>query len=475
MIADEKRNAEIYAVGIATGDVTPPVGIPLCGFADRTIHCSTGVYHPLRAVAVVVDDGETPILLVSVEWLGFYDLTRRVRERLSRVTGIPPAQIVLSGTHTHCGPAVRDGDAKVHGWIDHAYIESAIETLAAISERAWKLRYPATLKFGTAHCSLAMNRRIPDPEHPGRVLRAMTPNPDGASDHEVPIMVIENNGFIRGVLFSYACHPTSRAGLLIGGDFAAFACDYVQEAILDSQPMFLQGCAGDQKPRPVDPASRSFGQRSVEQVQEIGYELGEAVVSAIREGALEPVTGPLEARQQIITLQTEPLDKQAVQEALNDPTAASYKKEWARYHQDRMDKGLPEVRDVPFEIQTIRFGDSLAIVTLAAEMSVEYSLRLKEELRRHFRHVLPMAYTNDIVGYVPVKRQFSEFGYEVLDANQHAYAVESSPPRMGPRTGRYVPETEGQIHATVYALLGVGAGQTDGKQNCPKMKHGPRI
>jgi len=435
-----------YSVGMATADITPPVGTPLAGYSARGFHSSTGVYHPLRAVAMAIDDGTTSVLLVSVEWIGFDDLAGRVRERLSQATGIPPAQIILAGTHTHCGPAIRRKDAALFGWIDHDYLNASLETVATIARRAMAFRRPATLKFATAQGSLAMNRRRPDPAHPGKVLRAIRPHPEGVTDPEISILVIESDAMIRGILFSYACHPTSRDGLWIGGDYPAFACDHLQEAFRDAQTMFLLGCAGDQRPRPVDPANDLFGTRTVEEVREAGFALGRSIERALRENRLTPVTGAITLRRQMLGLRTEPLDRQAVQAALADPAAPVHLQKWALHHQNRIEQGLPEERDVPFEIQTLRFGDSLAVVTLSAEMVVEYGLRLKTDLRPHFTHVLPLAYTNSLVGYIPVRRQFSEGGYEVLDANLHRR-----------RTGRYVPETEDQIHAAVHALLETGS------------------
>ncbi|HCP99165.1 MAG TPA: hypothetical protein DIT99_00010, partial [Candidatus Latescibacteria bacterium] len=62
---------QLYHVGITTIDVTPPVGVFLAGYAGRDIP-SQDVYHPLRADCIVIDDGDEPLLLVSIEWLGFY-------------------------------------------------------------------------------------------------------------------------------------------------------------------------------------------------------------------------------------------------------------------------------------------------------------------------------------------------------------------------------------------------------------------
>ena len=72
----------IYQVGVSTVDITPPVGIYLAGFAARQ-EPSTEVYHPLKATAIAIDDGQTPLLIVGAEILGFYERTEVVRSRIN--------------------------------------------------------------------------------------------------------------------------------------------------------------------------------------------------------------------------------------------------------------------------------------------------------------------------------------------------------------------------------------------------------
>ncbi len=433
-----------YNIGLATGDVTPPAGGPLSGFSRGGFHSATGAYHPLRVVAIAIDDGTTPILIISIEWIGFHDLSTPIRQRLSEATGLPSAQIILSATHTHCGPMLRESGIKAHGAIDTRYLQQAVETIVATALRAWTHRSPSTLRYGTGTCSLAMNRRFPDPSNPKRVQRRIAPNPEGPVDHEVPILTIETEGEIRGVLFSYACHPTSRGGLLFGGDYVGFAYDEIQEAIHDAQPCFLQGCAGDVKPRPLQAGSNDFGLRQIDEVREIGRELGRAVVHAIRTEEFQVVTGAIKTKQTVFDLQTEPVDWSLVEATSRNPDAPDYQKRWAEYYHTHRDAA--QACNVPFEIQTVTLGNSLALITLAGEMTVEHGLRLKRDLRPAFAHVLPLAYTNETVGYVPVSRQFSEWGYEVFDANQYWL-----------RTGRYLPETEDRLHAQIHAMLDLSA------------------
>lgn len=430
-----------YKCGVAAGDITPPVGAPLCGFAARKLHTSAGIYRPLRVVCLAVDDGNTPLLIVSAEIIFFESIADRVRISISQATGVPRENIILNATHTHCGPAVRTKDIDIHGWIDHVYVDHFVRVLTATAHTAWKNKFSAILKFYTGTCSLACCRRKPDSQHPGRILRSMLPYKNGISDHQVPVLTAETeDGIIRAVVFNYACHPTSRGGLLIGGDFPGFAYEYLDEAFPNALHLFLQGCGADQKPRPYNPDAEVFERRTIEQTREGGYELGRAVENAVNSKAFLPVHGHLSVIQKFVNLQTEPLDHKLVEEYRND--SAEYKKRWADYHKKRIEMCESENRTVVMELQTVRFGNSLAIPALAAEAVVEHSIRLKNDLASDFAAVMPLAYINHVIGYVPVKRQFDEYGYEVIDANMSRLY-----------TGRFIPENEDIIHSAIQNMF----------------------
>ena len=431
-------SSDTYRIGVAGEDVTPPVGIFLAGFAART-EPSTAVYHPLKANAVAIDDGSDPLLIVSAEILGFYEHTPHVRSRISAATGIAPSNVILSGSHTHCGPCIRDMDRQRHGELDEDYIEEFFEKVTRCAKTAWETRSPARLRVGTGRCDIAVSRRKPD----GKGGVEWKPGAEAPHDHDVPVLIIESpRGDLQSVIFSYACHPTSRSGTLIGGDYVCFACDHVESMYPGVTAFFLQGCAGDQKTKPVDRASDTFGHRTIDEIRDIGVQLGETVAGVVASDGLEPVGGPVSVRQTVLGLDTEPIDMDLVRVGLNDNR--TFVQAWARHLFDCVENETPVATSIPFEIQTVRFGNTLAVVTLAGEMTVEHGLRLKRELGPHFGNVLALAYTNDIVGYVPVRRQIPEGGYEVWFSQQY-----------WKRTGPYVPATEDRIHAAVRRSLDV--------------------
>lgn len=92
--------------------------------------------------------------------------------------------------------------------------------------------------------------------------------------------------------------------------------------------------------------------------------------------------------------------------------------------------------------QVVAVGEDVAVVALGGEMTVEHGLRLKREIGGRFGQVVPLGYSNGLVGYVAVARQFDEYGYEVIDANTfRRYA------------GRWARDTEDRIHAAVAGIV----------------------
>lgn len=429
-----------YNTGVARCDITPPVGCRLAGFESRN-QPSTGITLPLRATALAIDDGGNPLLILSVEWLGFYEKTSVVRELLAKATGIPPSRIILAGTHTHCGPCIRNVDERRHGERDNAYVSKSIDSMVETAVRACRSRAPSRLRFGSGFCDIGISRRRP-PDKPGDEV-AFAPSPDGPRDPEVPVLAIEDTGGrLRSIVFGHACHPTGNNGPSICGDYVGFAYQYLETLYPGVEPLFLLGCAGDQRLFAVDDGAPTFRNLETEEVRARGKKLADSVCGVITGGNIREVSGRTTIHDVLLELATEVPAREHLRLALDDKR--DHVRAWARHLLDQEDAGSSVSNRIPFQIQTIAFGDSLAMVLLAGEMTVEYGLRLKAALTARYTNVLVAAYCNHIVGYIPVERQIPEGGYEVT-GSQYRYF----------RTGPFVSGTEALICNTVIACLDV--------------------
>jgi neutral ceramidase len=400
-----------YLVGVAEVDVTPAIGTKLAGFAARTGD-ATGVYLPLRSIVTAITDRATDqtVIIVVVEWLGFYDNTDHVRALINAATGVPTDDILLSGTHTHCGPPMRKHvDADCRTGIDAPFLQASFAKIAATAQRAMAGRTPMAMASTTGWCGLGHSRRKPD----GQGGVTWNPTLEAPHDHTVPMMrFTDEAGKLRHIIFGYAAH-TSTAGQILefGGDYAGFAMVEIDQA-LGCTSAFLQGCAGDQKTYVPKVGHEGFPRYTIDEVHAMGRQLAEAVQHELAHGLWQNVAGTLSTQRRRIDLQLTVLSREEYAAELESPN--EFFARWAREHVAMLDRGQQPDTAMAFEIQTVRFGESLVLLAMSGEMSAEYGLRAVKELGAQFGQVWPMGYTNEIVGYVPSERQLPEGGYEVL-------------------------------------------------------------
>ncbi|HEY1051516.1 MAG TPA: hypothetical protein VGE39_17205, partial [Prosthecobacter sp.] len=106
---------------------------------------------------------------------------------------------------------------------------------------------------------------------------------------------------------------------------------------------------------------------------------------------------------------------------------------------ERLDKGEALPTTYPYPVQVVRLGDALTCVTLGGEVVVDYSLRLKRDIRDPI--VWVSGYTNDVMAYIPSRRIWDEGGYEGGGAMIY-----------GSHPTRWSGEVEDQIVSTVMEL-----------------------
>src|SRR6185312_8720565 len=98
-------------IGFGRVDITPPLHIPYLSYLPRQTPFQ-GVHDPLFARAMVADNGETRLAIVTVDALGLStdvlgpgrDFVAETRARIERRAGVPTEHVLLAASHAHSTP-----------------------------------------------------------------------------------------------------------------------------------------------------------------------------------------------------------------------------------------------------------------------------------------------------------------------------------------------------------------------------------
>jgi hypothetical protein len=394
-----------FQAGVARVKITPPPSFWMSGYAART-HPSEGVYQDLWAKALALRDVQGhQAVLVTTDLIGLPRvLSDEVASRVEARFEVARQALVLSASHTHCGPAVRKNLAVLYDFDEEdrkrvdAYGDELVDRLVEVVGKALGDLAPASLSVGHGAVGFAVNRREPTPE--GVKIGV---NPDGPVDHDVPVLkVTAPDGSLRAVLFGYACHNTTLGGdfYQIGGDYAGFAQAEIERAQPGATALFMMLCGGDQNPNPrgtLDLA-RQYGQALA---AEVGRVMGTALL---------PVRPPIRTALDVVSLDFAPHTRAVFEQEAASPD--KFRQRRARLMLAAYDEGKP-VRQTPYPVQAIRLGEDLTLVALAGEPVVDYVLRAKKELAGE--NLIVAGYCHDVMGYIPSRRVRQEGGYEAVD------------------------------------------------------------
>jgi hypothetical protein len=424
-----------FRAGVASRVITPAESMWLAGYGNRD-HPSEGKVHDLHVKALALEDpaGGKLVLLTS-DLVGLpRALSEAVAAEVEKRTGLPRERLLLTCSHTHCGPVLRNGLAdmydmppeeekkigpytdRVQGWM----VEAIVEALQDLQ--------PARLALGKGTARFAVNRREPTPKG---IINGI--NPSGPVDHDVPVLRVETpEGKLRAVVFGYACHNTTMQFYKWCGDYAGFAQIDLEEKHPGALALFWIGCGADANPLP---------RSKLELCEKYGRELADAV-EGVLSGTMTPVHGPCAARYATIALGFDELptkDKLAA-DLLSKQTAARKRAERLLRVLEAGGKIDDEYRRYP--VQAWRLGHEVLWVALGGEAVVDYDLRLKKELGD--RPALWItAYANDVMAYIPSERVLKEGGYEG-DTSQIPYGMPT----------KWAPGIEEKIVGKVHELVG---------------------
>ncbi|MFM8286739.1 MAG: hypothetical protein ACKOGA_08440 [Planctomycetaceae bacterium] len=281
----ERQPQSRLRLGVARGEITPPVGIYHRMWGAATHQRATGVHRPLTATALclapLAETGVSPTFLLAVDHCLLWGSEQQeLLEQLSARTGVEPGRIVVCWSHTHAaGLLDRSRAAEPGGELIGPTLEALHATLADLMIKARETLEPACLVYGTADCRLATNR---DYFEPGSGRPVCGYNPDGPADRTALVArAVSQAGKTLCTVVNYACHPTTLAwgNTLISPDYPGAMRELLEEAEGGAPCLFLQGASADLGPRHGFVASPEVADRN-------GRQLGYAALSALE--ALDP-------------------------------------------------------------------------------------------------------------------------------------------------------------------------------------------
>ena len=284
-----------WNAGLAVRDITPSEPMWMAGYGARN-KPAEGKVHDLHVKALALEDADgRRLVLLTSDLVGIpRDLSEAVTAEVTKRTGIPRERVMLTVSHTHCGPVTRDSlllmydmppaeAAKIKPYTDKLRDGMIDAIVAAVADLK-----PATLFIGQGTARFAVNRRKPTVK--GFVNDA---NPDGPVDHDVPVLCVEGaDGKLRAVVFGYACHNTTMQFYQWCGDYAGFAQLNVEEKHPGAVAMFWSGCGADANPLP---------RSKIELCEKYGRQLADAVEDVLG-GKMTPVQASSAARYETIAL-----------------------------------------------------------------------------------------------------------------------------------------------------------------------------
>jgi hypothetical protein len=432
--ADEPPAPDAWKAGIAVRDITPDESLWMAGYGNRT-RPAEGKLQDLHVKALALEDpAGGRLVLVTSDLVGLpRELADAVAAEVGRKTGLPRERLMLTASHTHCGPVTRtilndmypftpDQPAKIAAYTERLKVRMVEVVAAALADLQ-----PARLAVGSGSAHFAVNRREPTPKG---IINGK--NPSGPVDHDVPVLrVTSPDGRLRAVAFGYACHNTTLQFYRWCGDYAGFAQADLEAKHPGAVALFWAGCGADANPLP---------RGTVELCQKYGRELADAV-DAVLARPMTPVRGNSAARFTTLQLQfdTLPTRDKLSADLLSKNTAQHNRA--ARLLKTLDAGGKIDDRYPAYPVQVCRLGDEVLWVALGGEAVVDYAHRLKRELAGG-PAVWVTAYANDVMAYIPSERVLKEGGYEG-DTSMVPYGLPA----------KWAPGLEGKIVGAVHELV----------------------
>ncbi|MDF2668256.1 MAG: hypothetical protein K0R67_562 [Paenibacillus sp.] len=447
---------------VSKQSMTPTQPVFMAGFGGRT-RKSEGVLDELYIKTVLLSAGRD-LLIVVFDALGAdRGFVLGVKEALYERFGLEAADVLLHFTHTHASlhltgehSELRRGNYSLgqDSWHEDSstidYTEDVVyyrwirDTVVALVKRCYAELQPGSLKLATGRTRAAISRRRMAEDGV-----QWAPAPDAEIDDELTVLTLtDEQDQVKAVLFNLGCHPTAMGSdnYLLSSEFVGHACKKLEEERAGEVVVFLQGSAGDLKPRhSVD--GDGFKSCTPEEMRAAGDQLAGEVSQALAKGTFVGIEGPFRSMLASIDLNTAPPDELLMASLLSGESGEYYRRAAQRTIMAER-SGIVKTK-LPLYVQTWMLSERVVLVALESEIPTEYSLKLKRDYPDKLLVVL--GYSNGVYSYIPTRKILEEGGYEA----DHPFTIGFK--------SRFVQETEELILHEVSRQM--DAERLDNQQN----------
>lgn len=241
-------------VGFGREDISPQISVPLRGYANPMQRWSTKIRDPLYTTCIAFTDGDGNTVLLFHNDLcstpgGVFAF---VREQISKDTGIPVDNIMVSATHTHSAPEQSlDSEDAVQMYNEYVEEKMVAAAKAALDDRKAAQMYTASTTL--ENMNFVRHYRM----HDGTVAGDNFGNRGGIcldhvsdADNQMQLIRFEREGGKDVVLVNWQVHPlrASRSkDTAVSSDLVG-AMRMVLEPEMDCYMAYFTGASGNISP-----------------------------------------------------------------------------------------------------------------------------------------------------------------------------------------------------------------------------------
>ena len=237
-----------FRCGFGIREITPPLGAPLVGYYRPRF--AKGVLDPLFVRVAAFEMNGVKALIVTMDLcLITKSLCAEIRSLVGEKLLCSVDSILLSVSHTHTGP-LTGKDFASDTVVDPVYLEFLKDAVVEASLDAVRDLFPSKIFYaktkakGISHIrryrmkdgSVKTNPSPLDPE---------IDHPLGSPNEDLRLLKIERKDANDLYLVNFGTHPDTVGGEYVSADWPGYVCSIIENAIPDSNCMFLLGPQGD--------------------------------------------------------------------------------------------------------------------------------------------------------------------------------------------------------------------------------------